>query len=531
MKKRYSIIFTLLFLAVWVQGGFAQAPYLVKNINPGSGNANPNWLNSLNGQLYFVAEDGTGYKRIFKSDGTDAGTISISSNIQADNLVLMNGTLFYSGSTPAAFLNTELWKTDGTEAGTSLVKEIRPGTTGASSGSSPSRLTVVGSTLFFRANNGVNGQELWKSDGTEAGTVMVKDINPGSGNGAPEYFTTVGNLLFFQANDGVHGNELWVSDGTEAGTFMLKDLKEGSNGSILTFLRNVGGKLYVNANSQLWISDGTEAGTTMLLNSNSEAMADINGMAFFASSGGMNIGPELWKSDGTVDGTVLVKDIHDGSVGSYPSGFVNVNGTAFFYANDGTSFGGGPELWKSDGTSEGTVRVKDIRPGDMGSNPGLMGQIDDIVYFSANDGNYGVELWKSDGTEEGTVMAGDINPSGDSNPSRIFKAGDIIYFMANDGTHGNELWAIGSQVTSARGKKNEWDTQVFPNPSDGILNVHTSAQQPELKVFSALGDVIHSQTINAPQTRIELPAVPSGIYFYSLTRDGEIIDEGKIIFK
>ena len=107
----------------------------------------------------------------------------------------------------------ELWTSDGTEAGTVLVKDIRPG----GYGSDPAYLTGVGDTLFFTARDGTHGPELWKSDGTEAGTVLVKDIHPGvRRRQQPSYLTGVGGTLFFSADDGTRGSELWTSDGTAA---------------------------------------------------------------------------------------------------------------------------------------------------------------------------------------------------------------------------------------------------------------------------------------------------------------------------
>ena len=102
-----------------------------------------------------------------------------------------------------------------------LVKDINPG----SVGSSPSYLTAVGNTLFFWANDGVNGYGLWKSDGTTAGTVLVADIS--FGDSFPGNLTAVGNTLYFQAYDGVNGRELWKSDGTAAGTVLVKDIRPG----------------------------------------------------------------------------------------------------------------------------------------------------------------------------------------------------------------------------------------------------------------------------------------------------------------
>jgi ELWxxDGT repeat protein len=119
----------------------------------------------------------------------------------------------------------ELWKSDGTKAGTVLVKNIRPGA--RSPFSLYSSMGDVGGTLFFTADDGTHGEELWKSDGAEAGTVLVRNIRPGAPPSDPSDLTGVGATLFFTADDGTHGQELWKSDGTKAGTVLVKDINAG----------------------------------------------------------------------------------------------------------------------------------------------------------------------------------------------------------------------------------------------------------------------------------------------------------------
>ena len=94
----------------------------------------------------------------------------------------------------------------------------------------PTDLVAVGSELFFAASDGVHGRELWKSNGTAAGTLMVKDIDPGPSGSYPAHLTNVSGTLFFAANDGTHGTELWRSNGTAAGTLMVKDIHPGKEG-------------------------------------------------------------------------------------------------------------------------------------------------------------------------------------------------------------------------------------------------------------------------------------------------------------
>src|SRR5262245_14134680 len=104
-------------------------------------------------------------------------------------------------------------------------------------------------------------------------------------------------------------------------------------------------------------------------------------------------------------GAELVKDINLNTVGSSPDGLVEINGSVFFAATDQTH---GRELWKTDGTAEGTVLVKDINPGSAGSSPVNLTAAGGTLFFTASDGVHGTELWRSDGTAAGTVMVKDI---------------------------------------------------------------------------------------------------------------------------
>ena len=120
----------------------------------------------------------------------------------------------------------ELWKSDGTSSGTVLVKDIYSG----SMSPSPQALANVNGTLYFNANDGVTGRELWKSDGTSSGTSLVADVRPTTADLSinTSAYTVMNGVAYFQANDNVHGAELWRTDGTPAGTFMLLDLYSGS---------------------------------------------------------------------------------------------------------------------------------------------------------------------------------------------------------------------------------------------------------------------------------------------------------------
>ena len=89
----------------------------------------------------------------------------------------------------------------------------------------PYGFTVFNDALYFNGNDGVNGTELWKTDGTPEGTIMVRDINPTNDTySRPGNYTVFNNTLYFQADDGVNGAELWKTNGTEASTVLVKDI-------------------------------------------------------------------------------------------------------------------------------------------------------------------------------------------------------------------------------------------------------------------------------------------------------------------
>ena len=317
--------------------------------------------------------------------------------------------------------------------------------------------TPVGQVIYFQAYDGVNGYELWKSDGTTSGTVMVKDIYNGSGSSYPQELTAVGNTLYFTADDGSNGRELWKSDGTASGTVMVKDIYGGSSSSSPNYLTAVGNTLYFSATDgtngfELWKSDGTALGTLMVEDIYSGSISGspgpftaIGNTLYFQATDGTN-GYELWKSDGTATGTMMVKDIYTGGGWSTPFHLTAVGNTLYFLANDGTN---GEELWKSDGTASGTVMVKDILSGSSSGSPNYLTAVGNTLYFRADNGSNGYELWKSDGTASGTVMVKDIyGGSGDSAPYSLTAVGNALYFVATDGTNGYELWKSDGTASS-----------------------------------------------------------------------------------
>jgi ELWxxDGT repeat protein len=364
----------------------------------------------IDGVAYFRGSDDAHGQELWRTDGTAAGTRLVADIIPGpvgsmpDELVVLNGTLFFAAYGPD-FSGQELWRSDGTAAGTVLVKDIAPG----SASSNPVSLTVVGRTLFFNANDGVHGYELWKSDGTAVGTTLVKEFRPGPLGGVPVELTNVDGTLFFVAKDDEHGDGLWKSDGTEAGTVFLADLSSSWNAQGPAYLTDVNGTLFFLAAEgtgrfELWKSDGTTAGTVLVKDidpvggSNPGSLTNVNGTLFFGASDGVH-GREPWISDGTTAGTVMLKDINPGPGSSFASCFTDMEGTTFFGASSGSGF----ELWRTDGTSAGTVKVKYVAQYGLGLFPVPFTRVQGTLFFGASNPDTGDELWKSDGTAAGTV--------------------------------------------------------------------------------------------------------------------------------
>lgn len=459
---------------LWVTDGTAAGTMLFKDVKPKPGfnnqiSSDPKDFTVLNNTLYFTAIDSSffGGRGLWKTDGTAANTVKLHSGSNAGNLSIVNDSIYYTdgsalmksdGSIPGTQLiknfsfqsqgprfittigdityfvadtnkdnanNYEVWRTNGTAAGTARVIDLRPGRLS----SFPKALCAVNSTLFFAGDNGINGISLYNSDGTSAGTKAISQadigINTIIGKG-----TALGNRLLFNVTDAEHGNELWSSDGKAEGTALVKDILSGAAGSKPSWLTPINGTAFFNADEELWRTDGTSGGTSRLSNlffaDNPTSLTAVGNTLYFNAAGSDKDtlrGYELWKSDGTIAGTKQVKDIAPKSNESYPRFLLNHNGTLFFTADDNTH---GRELWKSDGTAAGTKMVKDINPNSFDNYDTLI-SVNGSVLFSTYSGQW--VLWKSDGTDAGTTP---LKSLGTAAPFHYVVMDDILYFLIYD---------------------------------------------------------------------------------------------------
>jgi len=456
MKKMYPFLFSLL-LSV---SAFAQTTILK------SAWGDPQGASLGNRVIYVNANNG----ELGSTDGNTTVDIPASTVILAGlNAALLGNKIVFIGLN--ALSGNELWSSDGTIAGTTIIKDINitPGVGSDPQGGAES-FTIIGTKLYFTANDGVNGRELWVTDGTLAGTSLVKDITAGSGGstiGFPFNLNPVGNTMYFTVN----GNQLWKSDGTSAGTVLVKDFSAGGAAPLSAMFTGNGTYTFFVANDgtngwELWRTDGTTGGTIMLQNiaagsANAFSLFTggdswdwgfhvFNNILYFQPNGTGITGTKMYKTDGTTVNTTQVIDLN-------PSGFGNFDlknsvdiGTSYF------CFSALGELYRSDGTNGGTTMVKDINTTGS-SNPIILVPRDNLAtnftpglfyqqrfFLLADDGVNGRELWISNGTNAGTTLVKNINSGGNSaftgNNERYLYTKYKFYFSANNGTNGYELW-------------------------------------------------------------------------------------------
>jgi ELWxxDGT repeat protein len=431
------------------------------------------------------------FRSLWRTDGTRAGSFQLVHDLYAPSnadrvadTAVFGGVMLFAGSTdqypyngpPPTWHGFELWRTDGTQAGTFMAGELVPGPTSMYRG--PDHMVILNGAVMVSSTDG----DLWRSDGTVAGTRRIAPLSNRAG-------AVLGGALLFvggphDASGAITSVGLWRTDGTEAGTSLLQDLgtPDAEHASFYIGRDNfslvpLGDRMIVLASPGLpsfslegggttfspgppmdavWVSDGTAAGTHFVtelpefsrFNTTFDARV-LNGAVLFGSSA-QGEAPELfslWRTDGTAAGTFRLAPLFT---------FLDAdtaNGNVFFAAATNET---GRELWVSDGTVANTHLVKDINPGRAdGLEPAdarLPNSIGHIIsaavgrgiILEASDGTHGFEPWFSDGTAAGTQLIADIFPGDQASalgrPASMNGAG---YFMAkSSASHGYALWRL-----------------------------------------------------------------------------------------
>ncbi|MGL4630087.1 MAG: ELWxxDGT repeat protein [Leadbetterella sp.] len=333
----------------------------------------------------------------------------------------------------------ELWRTDGTAQGTYMVKDLNPGLGDGVRGDL--NQVAFNGLLYFSGYSPIYGEELWKTDGTEIGTVLVKDINPGTSNSFISKFTVSGNTFFFTAFTPSFGAELWKSNGTTSGTSIVNDITPGSTSSSITEIIACSDLQYdyvfftVNSPSYqgLWYTVGLGTNPTRI--GSTEGVSNLFFNSRIAPNTDYIFDIYFKRPNGAIGkyniNSNYTSDIANVANSAYQpfSVFGNLNGYLYF---SGYTSMYGQELWQSQGTDDDTYHFANINnsPTNGNSNPYGFTYCNNALYFSAYSSTTGRELWKTDGTVAGTILIADIVAgSSDSNPYNLKAIGNKLYFM------------------------------------------------------------------------------------------------------
>lgn len=417
------------------------------------------------GQLYFAVNYEDRRTSLWRSDGTEAGTVAVREFPSAPafgffsrvrSLAPATDKLFFLAGEAAT--GQELWVTDGTPAGTRLVEDLTPG----AEDSSLSSLTGLGRVaVFFRSDFGPDPMpanvELWHSDGTAAGTERLRDLGPGTSVNfnTPRLGDT---LLFFTTNPG-RGTELWKTDGTTAGTVRVRSLDAGE-----TFINDVrvsGRTVFFTLNdadnsTEVWKTDGTPGGTVRLRtfgpSVSTRILSAIGTSLYITVTDFTGLRMQLYRlrtdGSGVREHVTTLPNPYAADPSAFP--FVDAvsaaEGRIYFSVVISTS-GPAPrdtQLWVTDGTRSGTRLLR--RPLSLSDEYGspVYAVSGRLAFFTAyEEEGAGIEPWVTDGTVGGTRRLKDVAPGAESSyPREFLRVGERVFFNAFDNTDAGQLWSV-----------------------------------------------------------------------------------------
>ncbi len=504
-------------LELFVSDGTDAGTQLLKEINP-NGTSYLNGFYTFNNKVYFYANDGT-TEGMWVTDGTFAGTNLVKNirfrayynNLQRPNVIDLDAThfIFAADSTPSI---TNLYISDGTTAGTMVLKNFNPG--GVISNAQPGHFTkVANNKIVFTAKTATVGEELWVTDGTPQGTSLLMNINPGTAdfltwNDGFTNFHSDGQRAYFFANDGIHGAELWTSDGTPAGTMMVKDINPGLGKSMksLTGFVTANGFTYFIANTpttgtELYKTDGTDTGTTLVADFRpgaeggvAEYLALVNNKIIFAgTSDGLAVNVYAHDPIAGTATTLINFYVNPVSTPSDPFGptllseNVFCNKLYFNYFYNGSTLGS--QIGVTDGSVTGTGVVLDSLP-----NPS--NALCKIAYW----GTSFVEL----------------------NNALLYRGNDLVHGW--ELTSLPLCTGPNTIVTTGLDKINiDNNLAIYPNPSNGNINIKMATQEgrTELKMFDAAGNQVYGGVIIGNQSTLETNLAP-GFYFMHFRNENNL---------
>lgn len=454
---------------------------------------------TIGNELFFLHEGG-GAVRLYKTDGTNDGTTLVRTLCTGGNncfvqtlhdaFILGNGQAIFFASTPQFGL--EPWVSDGTTNGTQVI-DVKPGVNGSNflpyiDGA------IMNGQLYFPADNGT-GIELFTYNGTSFW--KVAEINPTTGNGSfavhsqPHAFFAHQDYIYFMANDGVEGFEMWASDGTASGTKRLIVTQAGQTerGDIPNY--------YV-----------------------------FNNKVLFQLSTNNNVNSyNLYQSNGTPNTTSLLRTsqyTHDAFVP-----LIEFENWLYFKA---VNVPGGTQIWRTNATtSAATTLVKTINTNSPFMNLGISSSapfyaLAGSLYFLANSGQNlqsNGRLWKSNGTADNTnpiALSSNITSATNFSIDNLYFNGEHLFFSANLNNLGYELWRYEGNLSLLEEQFLN-KIKIFPNPSTDWVTINfdnNEKQDLNFLIYDVQGKIVHQQKTQEAEIKIHVENWTSGVYFVQL---------------
>jgi ELWxxDGT repeat protein len=456
-------------------------------------------------------------------------------NAEGEEFLVANNLMFFMSNSPYNGTNygTELWATDGTVNGTYMIKDINTSGNGAKH-----MIGSTGTKIYFTATDGLS-EQIWVSDGTATGTIKLTSmaISPsfwGNGHG----FSVIGEKLYFH-NGGTTVLTNWVTDGTVAGTYTLGTNQKQSYGihhfveynNDVYYFANFG----TNNNIEFYKTNGTASGTSLVKDIITgttgcypQALFTFNNKIYFIADKTNANYAGLYESDGTANGTVFIDTLPMDRDLSGVHSHAILNNELYIIGGNAVS---GTELYKL--VNNELILVKDINPGSNdgisnGYYDGLTGSLhvyNNKIYFSANDGLDGYEqLWSSDGSESGTVKITQPGNSQIESAKNMLSSSIGFFFVYRTSATATELFMLDNTPTSISDISKNISFNLYPNPTKDILHIELNTilnDNKTVTIANILGEVVLTETATSNRFSINTNNLISGVYFVTISNKGK----------
>ena len=508
---------------LWICDGSPEGTTQLVDINSLKTDLDKLNFQQIGSRVMFNADNGADGNELWISDGTESGTFMLKNLSSSD--AFNHYYPFYTQKVNdkhyfMAFngdYNRKLWVTEGSEQSTKLVLPA-----GGNNDDFGSYGIMAGLDKLYML-----GDDLWISDGTEAGTKKAWSISV-SGNSNPINPTEIDGKLLVMANDGVHGRELWSTDGTEEGTFMVKDICPGSpSGYNPSYQRskNTKNKTYFTANDGslgLWESDGSSEGTKNLYDlpfrTNCDIINTTDDYAFYITEYyGIK---KLYSIKESTSEITYLRLLTPEALNPDPGTLIPFNNKMYFLGSD---YDNNTYLWSTNGTIDGTTKLSLLYESYDQFRVEQKWEHGGKLYFTFFDATeVKMEIWYTDGSTSGTQKLYTF----EEDPGKI-KAmqhiGNDIVYIAESSNSGRGLYKLANLTTGIKDNNAAGaELMVFPNPAKDFVQVQSLMDIAQYSLLSPEGKtIVSNHNPHHRNFKLDLKNVISGVYVLQIvTTDG-----------